>query len=93
MITITQQKQYKEDGYFIVRNLVDPLIITEIKDTILDFIDNPGNLKKVLDLELVVHKGKGEHLTHKEKFRKLQQLGRHRPKVGIIIMQILMFYQ
>jgi len=46
MITITQQKQYKEDGYFIVRNLVDPLIITEIKDTILDFIDNPGNLKK-----------------------------------------------
>ena len=81
MITITQQKQYQEDGYFIVRNLVDPLVTTEIKDTILDFIDNPGNLEEVFDLELVVQKGKGGHFSHKEKFRKLQQLGRHRPKV------------
>ncbi len=81
MITITQQKQYQEDGYFIVRNLVDPLVTTEIKDTILDFIDNPGNLEEVFDPELVVQKGKGDHFSHKEKFRKLQQLGRHRPEV------------
>ena len=81
MITAEQQQQYQRDGYFIARNLVEPAAIAEIKATILDFIDNPGELEQVLDPELVVRSGEGEHLSHRAKFRKLQQLGRYRPTV------------
>ena len=45
MITVEQQQQYQRDGYFIVRNLVESSAIAEIKATILDFIDNPGELE------------------------------------------------
>jgi len=81
MITAEQQQQYQRDGYFIARNLVEPAAIAEIKATILDFIDNPGELEQVLDPELVVRSGEGEHLSHRAKFRKLQRLGRYRPTV------------
>ena len=81
MITAEQQQQYQRDGYFIVRNLVESSAIAEIKATILDFIDNPGELEQVLDPELVVQQGEGEHLSHRAKFRKLQRLGRYRPTV------------
>ena len=81
MITAEQQQQYQRDGYFIARNLVEPAAIAEIKATILDFIDNPGELEQVLDPELLVRSGEGEHLSHRAKFRKLQRLGRYRPTV------------
>ena len=81
MITAEQRQQYQQDGYFIVRNLVEPSALAEIKAAILDFIDNPGDLEQVLDPELAVRQGKGEHLSHRAKFRKLQRLGRYRPTV------------
>ncbi len=76
MITVEQQQLYQRDGYFIVRNLVESSAIAEIKATILDFIDNPGELEQVLDPELVVRSGEGEHLSYRSNFRKLQRLGR-----------------
>ena len=81
IITETQRQQYQQDGYFIARNLVEPSALAKIRVASLDFIDNPGDLEQVLDPELVVRQGKGEHLKHRAKFRKLQRLGRYRPTV------------
>jgi phytanoyl-CoA hydroxylase len=76
--TPEQLKQYEKDGYFIVRNLVSRDAIADIQRTIIDFVDNPGELTQVLDPELVVRQGKGEQLQRRARYRKLQQLGRHR---------------
>lgn len=74
-------RQYEQDGYFIVRNLVSRDAIADIRKVIVDFVDNPGELANVLDPELVVRQGKGANLEKRARYRKLQRLGRHRAVV------------
>ncbi len=80
-LTSGQLKQYDETGYLIIRNLVSRDAIGEIRKVILEFVDNPGELVRILDPEMLVRQGKGENLERRARYRKLQQLGRHRAVV------------
>lgn len=69
-----------------MRGLVAPETMAQVRDAILDFVNNPGEHSNVLSEELAAKQG--EQREGAARYRKLEQLGRFSPLIWNAYMLI-----
>jgi ectoine hydroxylase-related dioxygenase (phytanoyl-CoA dioxygenase family) len=78
-LTAAQLRDWDEKGFFVVRGLVAPETMAQVRDEILYFVENPGELSDVLSEELAAKQGeKHEGIA---RYRKLERMGRYNPLI------------
>lgn len=74
-----QRRDFKEQGFFVMRDLVPAATMAQVRDAILNFVENPGDLSSVLSEEGAVRQG--EQREGMTRYRKLEKMGRFNPLV------------
>jgi len=78
-LTDAQRRDFEEQGFFVVRGLVAPETMAQVRDAIVNFVENPGDLSSVLSEEGAVRRG--EQREGMARYRKLEKMGRFSPIV------------
>jgi len=74
-----QRRDFEDKGFFVVRGLVPAETMAQIRDTIVSFVENPGELSSVLSEEGAVRQG--EQREGVARYRKLEKMGRFNPLI------------
>ncbi len=74
-----QQRDWDEKGFFVVRGLVAPETMAQVRDEIIHFVENPGERSDVLSEELGARQG--EQREGVARYRKLEKMGRFNPLI------------
>jgi hypothetical protein len=65
---------FRENGFFVVRGLVAPETMAQVREEIVNFVENPGERSDVLSEEKAVKQG--EQREGVARYRKLEKMGR-----------------
>jgi ectoine hydroxylase-related dioxygenase (phytanoyl-CoA dioxygenase family) len=78
-LTDAQRRDWDEKGFFVVRGLVAPETMAQVREAIVNFVENPGELSSVLAEEGAVRQG--EQREGASRYRKLEKMGRFNPLI------------
>jgi ectoine hydroxylase-related dioxygenase (phytanoyl-CoA dioxygenase family) len=74
-----QRREFQEKGFFVVRGLVARETMAQVREAIVNFVENPGELRDVLAEEGAVRQGERREGT--ARYRKLEKMGRFNPLI------------
>jgi ectoine hydroxylase-related dioxygenase (phytanoyl-CoA dioxygenase family) len=70
-----QRRDFREKGFFVVRGIVPAETMAQVRNEILNFVENPGERSDVLSEERAVKQG--EQREGIARYRKLERMGRY----------------